>query len=484
MQSKRTIYIILGIMVLGLAAWIISCAVNPVTGKKEFMLLTEADEIALGKQTDAEIVQTYGIYEDPELNAYIESLGKSMAKKTHRPNLPYSFKVLDTPVVNAFAVPGGYVYFTRGILGYLNNEAEFAGVLGHELGHVNARHSAVQYSRAQLAQLGLGVGMIFSEKFRQYAGLAEFGVSMLFLSYSRDNERQADNLGVLYSTLTGYDSNGMATFFTTLERMNPSSEGGSLPEWFSTHPNPVNRIQAVKKKTLEEQRKIPGQTFVLKRDEYLQQVDGIVFGDDPRQGYVEGNAFYHPGLQLTFPVPSGWQLSNTPAQVQILSPQENAAIIFAMDNASSSLQASTNFTTNAGAQVTSSDAITVNGMRAQRVISTVTSEEQALQVESFFIEKDGKVYTFHGFTDTASFPSFQSPFVNTMSKFNKLTDPAKLNVKPAKLAVKSQNKAATLRSLLTGYGVAQNKLEEMAILNGMNLDETVPANTRIKIVGK
>ncbi len=484
MRTRKITFIIAGIVILGLAAWIISCAVNPVTGKKEFMLLTEADEIALGQQTDAEIVQTYGIYEDPELTAYIEGLGKTMSKKTHRPNLPYTFKVLDTPVVNAFAVPGGYVYFTRGILGYLNNEAEFAGVLGHELGHVNARHSAVQYSRAQLAQLGLGVGMIFSEKFRQYAGLAEFGVSMLFLSYSRDNERQADDLGVLYSTLTGYDSNGMATFFTTLERMNPSSESGSLPEWFSTHPNPVNRIQAVKKKTLEEQRKIPGQSFVLKRDEYLQHVDGIVFGDDPRQGFVEGNAFYHPSLQITFPVPSGWQFSNTPAQVQMISPQENAAIIFGMEKASSPLQASTSFTTNAGAQVASSDAITVNGMRAQRVISNITSEEQALRVESFFIEKDGKIFTFHGFTDTASFSTYQTPFVNTMSKFNKLTDPKKLNVKPVQLAVKSQNKAATLRSLLTGYGVAQNKLEEMAILNGMNLEETVPAKTKIKVVAK
>ena len=139
-----------GIIILIILAWFISCAVNPVTGKRELMLLTESDELAMGQQTDQAVIQEYGVYNDPDLNAYVNRLGQEMAKKTHRPQLNYSFKVLDTPVVNAFAVPGGYVYFTRGILGYLNNEAEFAGVLGHELGHINARHSAAKYSQMQL----------------------------------------------------------------------------------------------------------------------------------------------------------------------------------------------------------------------------------------------------------------------------------------------------------------------------------------------
>src|SRR3990172_7425806 len=193
------------LIVILLLAVIIYCAVNPVSGKREFMLLTESDEAALGAETDKEVVAQYGLYEDAQLQAYIEEIGLPMTKVTHRPNLNYSFKIVDTPVINAFAVPGGYVYFTRGILGYFNNEAELAGVLGHELGHVSARHTAQQYSRAQLAQLGVGVGMIFSEKFREYAGLAQFGVGLLFLRFSRDHERQSDDLGVEYSMKAGYD---------------------------------------------------------------------------------------------------------------------------------------------------------------------------------------------------------------------------------------------------------------------------------------
>jgi len=484
MNTKRMIIFFTALFFLSMAVWIISCAVNPVTGKKEFMLLSEADEAGLGQQTDQQIIQTYGIYDDPELTAYINKLGQNMSKITHRPNLNYSFKVLDTPVVNAFAVPGGYVYFTRGILGYLNNEAELAGVLGHELGHVNARHSAIQYSRAQLAQIGLGVGVIFSERFREYAGLAQFGVSMMFLRFSRDNERQADDLGVEYSTKTGYDSHAMATFFETLERMHPSSGASGLPEWFSTHPNPVDRIGAINRKTAEEQKKVTGKNFVLKRDDYLASIDGITFGEDPRQGYVEGNAFYHPEMKFTFPVPSEWQVNNTPAQVQIVAPEQNAAIMFAMDNATTPQQASTNFTTNAGARVSSSDAITVNGMKAQRVYSIVQSEQQRLRVVSYFIEKDGKIFAFHGFADSTGFSNYQQPFVNTMSHFKKLTDPKKINVKPAQLSVKKVTKAGTLRSVLTNYGVQSDKLEDMAVLNGKKLEDNIAVNTRIKVVVK
>ncbi|MCI0493378.1 M48 family metalloprotease, partial [candidate division KSB1 bacterium] len=187
MRRKILFKVTMSVIVLALIIWAISCAVNPVTGKREFMLLTQGDELALGQQTDQEIIQTYGLYDDPELLNYVTSMGKKMGSLSHRPQLNYQFRVLDSPVINAFAVPGGYIYVTRGILSYLNNEAELAGVLGHELGHVAARHSAQQYSKAQLAQIGLGVGMVVSETFRKYAGLAQFGVGMLFLSFSRDN---------------------------------------------------------------------------------------------------------------------------------------------------------------------------------------------------------------------------------------------------------------------------------------------------------
>ncbi len=196
-----------------------SCARNPVTGKKELMLMSEGQELALGKESDPSIIAQYGVYENAQLQAFITEKGKQMAAISHRPNLNYEFKILDSPVVNAFAVPGGYVYFTRGIMGHFNNEAEFAGVLGHEIGHIAAKHSAQQYSKQMLTQVLFIGGMIVSEDFRKFADVAQQGIGLLFLKFSRDNETESDKLGVDYSTKIGYDAHEMAGFFKTLKKL-------------------------------------------------------------------------------------------------------------------------------------------------------------------------------------------------------------------------------------------------------------------------
>ena len=475
----------LGAIVIGLLAfiWILQCAVNPVTGKREFMLLSEADEIALGQQTDQQIIQQYGLYDNAELTNYIDQMGQKMGKITHRPNLKYSFKVLDTPVINAFAVPGGYVYFTRGILAYLNNEAELAGVMGHELGHVTARHTAVQYSRAQLAQVGLGVGMVLSEKFRNYAGLANLGVQLLFLRFSRDNERQADDLGVEYSTRVGYNANDMANFFVTLERMQPQDRDG-LPAWFSTHPNPEDRVGTIKRKSVELQKKYPQEQYVENRDQYLQKINGIIYGDDPRQGYVEGNAFYHPELKLTFPIPTSWQVNNSPSQLQVVAPQQDAAILFSLAAGYSPSQAAQTFARNTQARIFSSDVATINGLPAQRMLSEVPNEQDTLRVLSYFIQKEDKIYVFHGLSGRSQFTGYQNAFGSTMNNFKTLTDPTKIKVTPIRLNIKSVKSAGDLRTVLKGLGVPDNKLEETALRNGKYLTDQIPANTLLKILDR
>jgi predicted Zn-dependent protease len=484
MRRKILFKVTMSVIVLALIIWAISCAVNPVTGKREFMLLTQGDELALGQQTDQEIIQTYGLYDDPELLNYVTSMGKKMGSLSHRPQLNYQFRVLDSPVINAFAVPGGYIYVTRGILAYLNNEAELAGVLGHELGHVAARHSAQQYSKAQLAQIGLGVGMVVSETFRKYAGLAQFGVGMLFLSFSRDNERQADALGVEYSSKGGWDSNHMANFFVTLERLNPESASSGLPAWFSTHPNPPDRIAAIKKDTQKWQTNLQGSSFVVNRDQYLQTVDGVLYGEDPRQGYVEGNAFYHPQMKFQFPVPSGWQLNNTPSQVQMFTQQQDAVMLFSMAKEGSPAAAAEAFVANTKATVVQSEPIRVSGMNAHRVVSDVTTEQGVIRVASYFIQKDNAIYYFHGYTGQPQFDNYQSSFNGTMAQFKPLTDPAKINVMPSKLAIKKTAGPATLRNLFQQYGVPADKMENLAIMNEMQLNDTVPANTMLKVVVK
>jgi predicted Zn-dependent protease len=484
MTRKIILKTTLSIIVVAFIVWAISCAINPVTGKREFMLLTENDEIALGQQTDQQVMETYGVYNDPDLLTYVTTVGTKMGKLSHRPNLNYSFKILDTPVVNAFAVPGGYVYLTRGILTYLNNEAELAGVMAHEIGHVTARHSAQQYSRATIAQLGLGVGAMVSETFRKYAGLAQFGVGMLFLRFSRDNERQADALGVEYSTKTGYDSNNMANFFVTLERLYPSEDQSGLPGWFSTHPNPPDRVAAIKKDTQTWQTKLKLQQYAVNRDNFLTKVDGITFGEDPRHGYVVGNTFYHPELRIQFPVPSGWNLNNTPSQVQMFTQQQDAVMLFSMAKEASPSAAASNFVTNSKAVVKSNEPIQVNGLPAHRVVSDITTEQGVISISSYFIQKDNKIYVFHGYTGQAQFNNYLPSFNQTMGQFKNLTDPSKISVKPDKLVIKKIQRQGTLRSALQQFGVPQDKLEETAIMNGMNLDDNVAANTLVKVVVK
>ncbi len=464
-----------------LLGWLIACAVNPVTGKRQLMLISESDEVALGQQSDAEVTATYGIYEDAALNAYVNTIGQKMARLSHRPTLNYSFKVLDTDVVNAFAVPGGYVYVTRGILAYLNDEAELAGVMGHEIGHVAARHTAVSYSKQQLASLGLGLGSILSEKFRQYANIANFGVSMLFLKFSRDDERQADNLGVEYSSKAAYDAQCMATFFGTLERMSEGSSSSGLPDWFSTHPNPANRITAVQARAKEWQAKLPGTSFVVRRPEYLASIDGMIFGADPRQGYVEANTFYHPELKFQFAVPSGWTVNNTPAQVQMVSPNQDANLLFSLQGKANATAVADSFVAQSSAAVSRADAVTINGFPTRRLQSRIISESDTLGVLSYFIQKGGDCYIFHGVTTPKALSTWSSTFAGAVGQFKTLTDAKHINVSPKRLKVENGKPSATLSALLTANGIASTELESFAVVNGMQLTDLVPATAKYKI---
>ncbi|MFH1942795.1 MAG: M48 family metalloprotease [bacterium] len=469
---------------------LLACAVNPVTGKREFMILTEQDEIQMGAETDQEIAKTYGIYEAPQLTAYINRIGQDLKPHTHRPNMEYKFKVLDSPIVNAFAVPGGYIYMTRGILAYFNNEAELAGVLSHELGHVNARHTARSYSRASLAMLGIGIGSVISEKFAKVAGVFEFGASLLFLKFSRDDERQADDLGVEYSSKAKYDAHQMAAFFETLERMHPQSGLSVLPDWFSTHPNPTDRIEAINTKTNEFQQTLNLQTAFIRQDEYLRQMDGLVFGEDPRQGYVDGNVFYHPALRFFFPVPAGWQVVNTPAQVQMVSAEEDAVIYFTLAEGDSPEQAALKFLEGIKADVKNEESLRLNDFVIHKLIADLTSgdeneeqnEAEKLSLMSYFIQKDDLIYAFHGLSYQNKFSKYTPIFQQTMGNFKRLMDPSKINVEPKRIKLQSVARQNALRNVLSEFGVPSDKLEETALLNGLHLDDTVERDRILKIV--
>jgi len=294
----------------------VACATNPVTGKREFNLMSEAEELAIGQQADAEIRREMGVYDDQEVQRYVSDVGLRLARQSHRPNLPWTFTVVDSPAINAFAVPGGYVYLTRGILPYLDDESELAGVLGHEIGHITARHAAQQYSRQVGGGIGLVLLSIFVPQAAPFQDLSSMGLGVLFLKYSRDDELESDRLGVEYAASAGWDPTGVPRFLSTLNRVSETSEPG-VPNWLSTHPAPASRVDEAQPAVAKVAADAP---TTRNRDDFLRAIEGIVVGDSLEQGIVRGNVFLHPMLRIGIEFPEGWDVLNTAEQVMAREP--------------------------------------------------------------------------------------------------------------------------------------------------------------------
>ncbi|CAN5672863.1 M48 family metalloprotease [soil metagenome] len=468
-----------------------SCARNPVSGKKEVVLMSEAQEIAIGKEADPQIVAQFGLYPDSSLQQFIRQKGHQIAAISHRPNLNYEYKILDSDVLNAFATPGGYVYFTRGIMAYFNNEAQFAGVLGHETGHITARHSVKQQRNALLGQIGIIAGVIIDSRLAQYAETASQGLQLLFLKYSRDAERQADELGVEYSSKVGYDAAKMADFFMTLERQSEGTAAAEIPEFLSTHPNPGDRYSKVKQLATEWKTKLNLTNAIVNRNSYLQRIDGIVYGEDPRQGYLENGVFYHPELKFQFPVPQGWNYQNTPEKVQ-LAPKDGKAIFMLMTAPGKDLQeAAANLLQQNNLQQLQSTQITVNGLPAIAMVADSKpgqgqqqqQQQPPIRTLSYFIKYNGLVYLLLGACLQADFGTYSPYFTHASEGFSILTDQRKINKKPERIHIKTINSNITVEQALKDYAVPVTRLNELAILNGMKLTDRITPGTMIKILG-
>lgn len=458
-----------------------SCARNPVTGKKEFMLMSVNQEKSLGASYDPQVVSQFGSYQDAKLQSFIQKHGKKMARISHRPNLNYQFRVLDSPVVNAFAVPGGYIYFTRGIMAHFNNEAEFMGVLGHEIGHVTARHSAKQYTNQMLAQIGFVAGMIASERFRQYGDLANTGMALMFLKFGRNHESQSDKLGVEYSTAVGYDSHEMANFFQTIKRIQIQSGAGGVPTLLSTHPDPGDRYNRVHQLSKKEQAKRGKSNLKVNRNSYLKMIDGLVYGEDPKQGFVENWKFYHPEMRFEFPVPQGWQVANSPTQVQ-MAPQNGQALIVLTLSPEKTLSAAANTAIQQDQlQVISQRNITINGNQAMEIVANLNEQVRVLVN---LIQYNGNIYKLSGLAETVNYSKYKNTFMNTFGAFRKLTDPDKLNREAERLDIVTVNRGDNLSNILKSNGIASDRLDEFAILNGMELNDKVEKGTLIKVLEK
>lgn len=454
------------------------------------MLMSKDQEIAMGQQSDPEIVSFFGLYEDERLQRFINEKGKQMAAVSHRKELPYEFKIVDSPVVNAFAVPGGFVYFTRGIMAHFNNEAEFAGVLGHEIGHITARHSAKQYSNAMLGQIGLVAGSVISPEFAQIADVAQQGLQLLFLKFGRDAESQSDKLGVEYSTKIGYDASEMAGFFSTLDRLSSQSGAEEVPTFLSTHPDPADREKKVEKLAAEWKRKTNAADLKVNRDSYLKMIDGLVYGEDPKQGFVESNVFYHPVLKFQFAIPAAWRVQNTPQQVQMAPSDGRAVMMLTLAPGNSLEEAAQGVLQKYKLTVVDSKKDNVNGLPAIVLIADQQAQQQQQQQQAqqmirtmmYFIQYGGNIYNLIGVSSQNDFNAYAQLFQSTMGTFRELNDPSKLNKQPERVRVKTVPQAGTLAQALGSLRVGEKRMEELAVLNGMTLSDRVERGSLIKVI--
>lgn len=471
------------LMIFSFGAIVQSCSTNPVTGKKQLTLMSEEQEVAMGKEADPQIVAQFGLYEDSELQAFINEKGKAMAKVSHRPNLQYTFRIVDSDIVNAFAVPGGYVYFTRGIMAHFNDEAQFAGVLGHEIGHITARHSVIQQRNAMLGNIGLIAGVVIKPELAEFAETASQGLQLLFLKFGRDDEKQSDELGVEYSSKIGYDAKHMADFFTTLERQSVAAGAGNIPDFLSTHPNPAGRHDKVLSLATNYQKQNPG-TYNVNRNAYLKRIDGIVYGPDPRQGFLEGNIFYHPEMKFRWTLPSGWSFQNAPTVVQSAEKNGKALLQMSVVQETSTREAAQKFVTNNKLQTLDNKETTVNGYPAYMVVADVpaSQNQQALRVVCYYIYKDKVMYQMLGVSTANEFSGYHATLNQSILSFAALTDASKLNKKPVRILVKTVSSTATLEQHFKNYNQPSSQFEELAILNGMKLTDRVESGTMIKTI--
>ena len=463
---------------LALAA---ACATNPVTGKSELSLVSESQEVEIGRQEAQKVGQSIGFYEDAAVQSYVAGIGKRMAAESERPQLPWEFHVVNDASVNAFALPGGFIFVTRGLMTAVMNEAELASVIGHEIAHVTHRHSVQQISRAQLAQIGLVAGSIMSSTVAQYGGLLGQGLGVLFLKYGRDAELEADQSGFRYALNQNYDVRQMIGMFEVLEGVSQLSGGaGKLPEWLSTHPNPGNRIAATEARLDTLKRDLSNAK--VEREGYLQRIRGMPYGDDPRQGYFRGNAFLHPQLRFQLEIPSGWPAQNTPAAVVAISPRQDAIVQLGLAGTMQPTQAARQFLSQQGIRAGESSTESVNGNPAATSYFSAQSEQGEIRGLVSFISYRGTTYGIMGYTGAGTLSQYDGTFKQLIRSFRTLNDPSALNVQPARIELVQVEQPMTVAEFHRRYQ-SPIRVEELALINGLDgPDDTMRPGRQFKRV--
>ncbi|MDX1573739.1 MAG: M48 family metalloprotease [Methylophaga sp.] len=450
---------------------LISCAQNPVTGEQDFVMFSEDKELALGREYHPQIIKEYGRYEDEALQAYVQSIGERVAAVSHRKDLVYRFTVLDSPVVNAFALPGGYLYITRGLMAYLNSEAELAAVLGHEIGHVTARHGVRQQSAAQAASLGYTLGSLFLPGLRNAGAQSVFNMlgGALLSGYGREHELESDRLGAEYLAKSGYDPQAMLevigvlkdqSVFAEAEAKKKGQEAQGYHGVFASHPDNDTRLQEVVKAADQYLSATGGE---IGEEAYMARIDGMVFGDSEQQGIRSGRDFYHAEMQFALQFPEDWHIQNNPGSLQAVAPQGLAFIEMGASDLNRK-QTPAEFIR---------DRMQVNNLRDGRSFNTnglegytgITEQEgKLLRIAVIFLRDQAFIFI-GGAKDNRDFGQFDQAFLATASSLHALRDDERQLAKAKRIEVVRVTEADSYAKWAQNSRISNSPLQQLQLLN-------------------
>ena len=475
---------------LPLAVALSGCTVNPATGQRTFTgLMTPDEEIRIGRTQHPQILKEFGgRYETGTLGKYVDSIGQLLASTVERRDLKYTFTVLNSEIVNAFALPGGYVYITRGLLALAGSEAELAAVLAHELGHITALHHAQRQGQGLLANILLqGLGIAAGG---QVANAGSLVAQAVLRGYSREHERESDDLGIRYMARVGYDPVAMARF---LRRMRAESRlqaklRGESPDkidqfnYLATHPAPVERVERAEAAA----RAVTVRDPMTAREIYLAKIDGMLYGDDPEQGFIRGRVFAHPKLRFRFEVPAGFRMFNSARSIIAFGPK-GVRIIF--DRARKPSDGPVKFyLTRVWARnldLQEVEAIRINGLEAATGVTRIDTNKGRRDVRLVAIRMNLQtIYRFLLLTPPADTAKMSLPLRRTTYSFRTLNESEARALKPLRLRIVQVRPGDTVRTLAERMPFGEFRRERFEVLNGLAHNQPVVAGRRVKLVSE
>lgn len=486
---KRALTLIPSLAAAGLlAALLAGCAKNPATGGTAFTGgLSQSQEIQMGRENHPKIIKEFGgEYGTPALKSYVDGIGQLLSKTSERPDLKFTFTVLNSDIVNAFATPGGYVYITRGLMALADNEAQLAGVLAHEIGHITALHHARRHGQSILANIGLAaVGILGG---REIAKVGQLGAVTLLQGFSRENEYEADELGVRYLSRVGFDPTAMAGFLGKLRadsRLSALRRGESPDKvdqfnYLATHPAPAARVQRATALARQKNVKNP----MTARDIYLSKLDGLLYGGDPDEGFIRGRDFQHPKLRFAFTVPDGFNLMNSNKAVYALGPNKSR-IIFdrAGKPVDGSMENYVGRIWGGKMRLANLETVRVNGLEAATATTQVRTNDGTFDARLTAFRVDAKtIYRMIFLTTGADTNRLATGLRRTTYSFRRLSPAEASRLRPLVLRIVTVQRGDTVGSLARRMPYSDFKLERFEVLNGISRNDRLRRGQKLKMV--